>query len=593
MTNHEPTIASLLRQLANEYVGPVEEQHLFARVLELRPSSAKHPYTTIRERLRWDGLNLGWLRLSRRQLLPLRVALQGLRFRCQPHPHEVEAGLLTLSHLQPFVGLHSGACTLRDSEGARIPYLDLDTASTSEAVLSAFDLKAFYQRTAFHPGDSLLVTITSAEPLGLVIEREASTAFRAGAVAAQDAELLEAMVERVRRAHTTLIACDEIILPIFATAPWRTTYPGSAWQHLLLRDGRLQIVDDRFLSDQLFGTDPHTAYDYHSADTALFAEIDALQSEIGRARQLDVEAGLWSGQVQRASATYGFLDTDLAERPFFGGLDEPDEASWEVDAPWEATAAPPEATLDPNDPAILQAARDRLFALLPPNDTARLRLARPEEAEVIIASHLNMLLARAPELFPRIDQLPPNTPTDANLSLVMPPDWQDEWDDEAEDEVGADFEVELTANDNAFAVSSDLISQFYDYLLEMGKREATARGRARALNIYADFLAAYYGRSLAEGDYATLDECFFYYYPQRVMNSSVRQVRETATALKQLYAFLRQRGVVTDDRFAEALWNRRGQAARVVELYERIAREAHASPSFELLFERLFQPYTT
>jgi hypothetical protein len=73
------------------------------------------------------------------------------------------------------------------------------------------------------------------------------------------------------------------------------------------------------------------------------------------------------------------------------------------------------------------------------------------------------------------------------------------------------------------------------------------------------------------------------------MNTSTRQVRELCTALKQFYAFLKQRGVVGDDRFAEALWRRRDQAANVVAIYERISSE---SPSFELLFERLFLPYT-
>ena len=73
------------------------------------------------------------------------------------------------------------------------------------------------------------------------------------------------------------------------------------------------------------------------------------------------------------------------------------------------------------------------------------------------------------------------------------------------------------------------------------------------------------------------------------MHTSARQVREICTAIKQLYAFLKQRGIISDDRFAEALWRRRDQAARVVEIYERIAGDA---PGFETLFERLFQPYT-
>ncbi len=236
---------------------------------------------------------------------------------------------------------------------------------------------------------------------------------------------------------------------------------------------------------------------------------------------------------------------------------------------------------------MIAAARQRALALLPPEELARYNTARPEEAELILARNLNMLLVRAPDLFPQIELIaPPDEPEPASETLLSN-DWQDAYDDDSVEDLGEELEDDEALD--AFAASGDLIGQFHDYLIEMGKSEATARMRTRALNIYADFLASYYGRSLAEGDYATLDECLFFYYPRRVLNTSARQVREMCTALRQFYAFLRLRGIVAEDRFAEAIWRRRDQAARVVEIYERISSE---SPSFELLFERLFVPYT-
>ncbi|NJM07162.1 hypothetical protein HC891_14730 [Candidatus Gracilibacteria bacterium] len=73
------------------------------------------------------------------------------------------------------------------------------------------------------------------------------------------------------------------------------------------------------------------------------------------------------------------------------------------------------------------------------------------------------------------------------------------------------------------------------------------------------------------------------------MHTSPRQVRDICVAIKQFYSYLRQHGDIADDHFAIAQWRRRDQAARVVELYERISSE---SPNFELLFTRLFEPYT-
>jgi hypothetical protein len=602
MNQHEPTIATILRLLASEYDGPVEERRVLERVLERRPSSAKNPYATIRERLRWDGLTLGWLRLNRSQLVPLRVALQGLRFRCLPRTRDLGAGLLPLAHLQPFAGLRNYACIVRDSGGSSMPFIDLDGERGRDASLPAYDLRGWYGRVGFEPGDSIVVTIASAEPLVLQIEREAREQFRPAAVAAQDNELIQTIVERVRRSQAALVPCDEVVLPIFATAPWRNAYPGSPWQHLIMRDGRLQLVDDIFLTSQrigslnLFGTDEvfesraSSERDHQASDSALLAEIDALQREMHQSRERDAEAGLWSGQVQRASASFSSMEEEEPGRhQLFGGLEsELAEGGWEVSEEWNPDETYGEDEIDLDDPATIEAAHTQMLTLLPPDEVARYQAARSrEEAELVVARNLNMLLARAPELFPRIELVPPQEEPETSGDALFSGDWQDAWDDDAIDELGEELEGDEAMD--AFAASGDLIGQFHDYLLETGKSEGTARIRTRALNIYADFLASYYARSLAEGDYATLDECLFYYYPRRVMNSSARQVREICTALKQFYAFLRQRGIIAEDRFAEALWRRRDEAARVVEIYERISSE---SPSFELLFERLFLPYT-
>jgi hypothetical protein len=597
MTHHEPTIAHILRLLANEYDGPVDERRVLERVLERRPSSAKNPYATIRERLRWDGLTLGWLRLNRSQLVPLRIALQGLRFRCLPRQRDLQTGLLPLVHLQPFAGLRNYDCALRDAAGQAMPFVDLDAEQGREAALPAFDLRSWYARSGFQPGDSILVTVASAEPLVLQIEREPRDEFRAAAVAAQDAELVERIVERVRRSQAALMPCDEVVLPIFATAPWRNAYPGSPWQHLVMRDGRLQLVDDIFLTSQrigslhLFGADEVFEQaaggerDHQASDNALFAEIEALQRELHRSRRRDADAGLWSGQVQRASAGFGSMD-DEPGRGIFGSLDPAlAEGDWGDD--WDPDGIFTEDEIDMDDPATIDAARQRMLELIPHEAAQRLETARPEEAELIVAQHLNMLLARAPELFPRIELVPPEEEIEPSGDGLFSGDWQDAWDDDSVDDLGD--ELDDDGGVDAFAANGDLIGQFHDYLLEMGKSGGTARIRTRALHIYADFLASYYGRTLAEGDYATLDECLFFYYPRRVMNTSARQVREICTALKQFYAFLKQRGLIGDDRFAEALWRRRDQAARVVEIYEHISSE---SPNFELLFERLFLPYT-
>lgn len=602
MSTHEPTIANILRRLATEHDGPVAERRVLEQVLERRPSNAKNPFATIRERLRWDGLTLGWLRLNRHELVPLRVALQGLRFRCVPRATDVERGLLPLAHLQPFVGLRGVMVQLSDADGASIAYLDLDADSIFQLPdnfnARSCDLSDWYARTGFVAGDSILVTTLVAEPLTLQLVREPAAEFKRSAVAAQDAELLTAIVERVRRSQLTLIPSDEVVLPIFAAAAWRAAYPGTPWQQLVTQDGRLQLIDDIFLTsqihpalrffndDEVFSSVARPERDQIAASANLLAEIDALQRDMRRTREDDADQGLWDGRLLRASAAYGVVE---GGQQGFSDLDGFDNDVWSDD--WD-----PEGPFEiderlAEDPAALYEARRRLLAALPPGVADQLNDARPEEAELIIASHLNYLLVHEPALFPRID-----VPVEGAGDFAQDPDvdadddegWQDAWDEN--DDLVSELEEAFWDDDDSVSTrSGELISQFSDYLAEMGKSVATARIRVRDLHIVADFLASFYGRTLAEGDYATLDECLFYFYPRRVMTSTPRQARSICTAVKQFYRFLLDRGVISDDRFATALWRRRDQAARVVELYDQISSE---SPNFELLITRLFKPYT-
>lgn len=608
----ELTIAGILRHLAAEYDGPVDERRVLEQVLERRPSSAKNPYATIRERLRWDGLALGWLRLDRRRLMPLRVAMQGLRFRCVPRACDVADGLLPLAHLQPFAGLRGATLSLNDAHGTALPLIDPDDPDEESAEIAtpSFDLSAWYRRNGFVAGDSILVTIDGAEAMELTIEREPAAELRREAVAAQDAELIEALVTRVSRSQLVLIPCDEVVLPIFATAPWRTGYPGSPWQHLVTRDTRLQLVDDIFLtnqrhpslrlfsSDEVFEPAPESEPDRIASTTALLAEIDALQDALREARDRDADAGIWDGQIQRASATHNAADR-LADslRPNRSGSIDPfarerEPLGWD-DTPWDVGDVFEPDELIGDDPVAIADAQSRLLAALPPEAVERLKHARPEEAEVIIAQHLNMLLVRAPALFPKIE-LDLSTATDQSadpsLQAFQDDSWPDAWDEDDEWIADLDDDLDLGDETGSFARSGDLIARFHDYLAEIGKSATTARARARALRIYAEFLAAYYERTLAEGDYATLDECLFYYYPRRVMNTSPRQVRDLCTAIKQFYSFLVAHGEIPDDRFAQAIWRRRDQAARLLELYDRLSGD---SPDFDRLFARLFWPYTS
>jgi hypothetical protein len=652
----EPTISSILLELANEYTGIVAERDVFERVLTRRPSRAKDPYASIRNLLRYDSLETGWVRLGGGKLIPRRVALQDLRFRVLPSAEEIASDVLARAKLEPFVQLRMANPQLLDAQGQPIASattrLPGSTGIFNFAAVDAQTLNGWYRQHDFRPGDSILITITATAPITLQLEYEPAAHFRANDTAAQDHELLEGIVEQISRNRSTLLLADMLVLPIFAQAPWRTRYPGRPWQTLVAGDRRLRLLDDMYIADRSFRRpldflgESEVEEVWEQADQELLDAIAAFQAELRASRCEAAERGVWDGIAPRAStgqivfdiragtshviqpeAVNTLLDhsEEIEQRVARGDFaaieldaDDDDELNdmellpelEGADALFEIEDIEDMQQFMLDNPALVEATK-KLMASLSPAEMAALNDAEtPDQVQSILTKHLNTLLGRAPELFAELT--PELTPTSNGHDLTYDPDlpdsaesgystsellaldgserWEDDntgddWMNPDDEDEGEDEE----ATNEAAERSNALMERFYLAQLEQGKSETTAASRTGDLWIYADFLSSYYSRSLNEGDYATLDECLFFYYPRKVLNNSARSARDMCTSFKQFYTFLRAEGVIADDTFAQAMWRRRDQAARVVELYDEIDGE---SPQFERLFAHLFAPYT-
>lgn len=653
MALHEPTIASILQQLAAHYHGVVAEREVFDRVLERRPSNAKDPYASIREKLRFGAPRVGWVRLGGGELIPLRVALLGLRFRVIPSDDEFAGDMIERDRLEPFVSRNETNLRLEDVGGrllpARAATLPIGEGIFGPVAVPALSLGDWFQRVDFQPGDSVIVTIRLFEPLTLRLEHEPATLFRAEAVARQERELVDELVQHVARGRNNMLFAEDSVLPIYARAPWRTGYPGRPWQQLVAADRRLRLVDGLYIADStfrrpldmLFG-DEQQEQRWEELDQELLDEIAAFQAELLASRREAARRGLWNGIAPRASTGRVIFDmkagtqqmihpgivdalqdysADIEERAAHGGFDQ----EWSEELALDDFDDADDFDLDADDldsddelfdlediadmqafmeqnPALVESTK-KLMASLTPDEVAQLEEAEsPDEVQQILVGRLNKMLFSDPALFVTLAPNPPindgdGTGLDDALAFDSHQDevWDEddlfddeEWDDEELDE--DDFLDEDSSELQALIEhSSELMQRFYQHQTAHGKSEATAASRTGDLWIYADFLANYYGRTLEAGDYATLDECLFFYYPRKVLNSSPRAAREMCTSIKQFYGFLRAEGLMSDDAFAQAMWIRRDQAARAVELYGRIDGD---SPHFERLFAHLFAPYT-
>lgn len=646
---NEPTIASVLQELAKYYQNIVTEQELFQRVLELRPSSAKNPYASIRDKIRWDAGLVGWIRLSRTELIPLRLVLAGLRFRVIPGEREIDAGELDFIRLIPFVNVHQGIPSIIDGSNRVIKVSKL-TPNTSIGI--TFSLGDWYRCVGWQPGDSMLITIEQVEPLCLRIEREPHEAFRMQDVNCQEQNLLNVLVQQVQRQRSRMLIPDECILPVYAHAEWRTAYPGRPWQMLVEQDQRLRLLDGMFIADANFRRPLdslfsmlHNAEDRQKEDLVLLDTIKDFQSQMLASRRDHAAQGLWDGQLARVStarvifdmqdhnSTVVYLEPVDGLRDYHETIESNVAQGYYASNDWQDQFFPDEDDafeLDDDDddefeddflglaeihdiesfmeeyPGLAEAARKLLDAITPEELERLQHEDDPQVAQIILAQRLQHMLPSDPKLFstfavyhadPEAIERESSNTSDEGTNIIAAAidhmlNMDFELDDDGYEEEGSENNEFIHSDPDAVQAamerSSELMERFYHHLRAQGKSENTAINRTGDLWVYADFLASYYGRSLPEGSYATLDECLFFFYPRKVLNSSPRAAREMCTSIKQFYAYMRTNGLSGDD-FAQAIWRRRDQAARVVELYEHIDVD---SPEFDRLFAHLFAPYT-
>lgn len=661
MAHKEPTIASILEELATQFSGIVAAQDVYEKVLQHRPSQAKNPYASIRDQLRFGAPRIGWVWLGKDQLMPLQTALQGLRFRLIPYDVEIAHGALSTLHLRPFVPYGTTDVQFVDVHGQPIPHQQTTLESHTNAVMHssapALQMRTWFSQKPFIAGDSILISIFNTDPLTLQLEQEPAEDLRSADIIKQDQELIEALVERVARGNRTALFCEDSVLTIYAQAPWRTQYPGLPWRQLVQREPRLQMLDDELIAHSSFRRsfeftitgDRHTN-DRATKDAVILEQITQFQSELLTSRRVAAQQKLWDGVAPRISTSRtifnlfegtaetiypGAINTledytaDIEERvtsgefqreqwiesediddmiefdddPLFEGEFEDD--TFEDDEFEDIDDIGDVQTFLDQNPVLGEATR-QLMTSLSPEELEQLQDAQTlEDIQRVLSGRLADLLRTHPSLFVPLDTpslTNGNTnghahtngnghhPDEESPSFDEEDDWEEAdallseevWDENEEDE-------EQIATEESLKRSNELMEQFYEYQKSLGRSEATALNRTRDLWIYADFLGRYYAQSLDKGDYATLDECLFFYYPHKVLNRSEREAREMCISLKQFYAFLKMHNYIVSDAFAIAIWQRRYQAARAIELYNQIDTD---SPHFERLFAHLFAPYT-
>lgn len=253
MKNKSPSMAEAVKQALSEANGPIKQNDLIEKVLEIYPSSAKKPDASIRRHLRMEEAGRSIVFLDKKTVIPLWVGAPGVRFRISLSRWQVNKGALPV--FPPFQGWisHTDERPVLDFMDEQRNPLQINIVSLKYRIsglkedfeVDAFELSHWFQKHNVRRNDSILVTVESWEPRGFRLEFEPEKKRRIHREEIEDKnqELADIFFDMLETATAEQIYVNKAIPTAYLRLPDPRGYPGDHWTTVLEKDSRMRQSD--------------------------------------------------------------------------------------------------------------------------------------------------------------------------------------------------------------------------------------------------------------------------------------------------------------------------------------------------------------
>lgn len=246
------TLEQAVQQVVAELDGPTPVAEVARRVLAIRPSTAKRPEQMVRNQLslHWHKK---WVYLDGKTVIPLRLAMNGVRFRIVLSRLEARRGVLFfVPNFLGFVkyGLSPADLTLLDAAGQPLPARPTKIKLEHRSLLgdytteeAAWDLEAWFKSLKAREGDSLLVTVEDWDEARYRLEHEPVGRRRFDEVDRKNRELADLLFDVLEQAYSESVYSVEALHKAYVRMADPRGYPGDPWVEVVQRDSRMKLFD--------------------------------------------------------------------------------------------------------------------------------------------------------------------------------------------------------------------------------------------------------------------------------------------------------------------------------------------------------------
>lgn len=254
-----PALSQVAGAIIAELDAPIAFDEFVQRILARYQSKAKNPAQAVRANLRYELLRLGTVFLDSKTIVPLRVALKGIRFRIPLDQEQLKHGVIWYDWFIPFYkgryfyNALETIPTLFDTQAQPIP-TSLATVesqsnfndwlimlgSSATVRKNALDLRHWLQEHRAQKEDSILVTLLDYERAHFAIEHEPRRQRREPEIQAQNRALADMIWNVLQETTDERLYTSQGIATAYARLPSARDYPGDHWHQVLDTDPRMR-----------------------------------------------------------------------------------------------------------------------------------------------------------------------------------------------------------------------------------------------------------------------------------------------------------------------------------------------------------------
>jgi hypothetical protein len=249
MADKKITLKQVVEQVLSELEGPITVTDLAERVYAIYPTKAKDPMSSLRNCLYYDEQGVNLVYLDKSTVLPMRIAMQGVRFRVPIDRHAEKSSEIPVLFFDYFIGRRADAKNIRfvDSAGKPITFKIKSAKNIWEKnpllrndFVDVFDFSEWFKRIRPQRGDSLLVTVKGWENCEFMMEYEPKKKRRLEEIQRYNAEFANILFNMLEESRDENIFLDQAIPNAFARLSNPQGYPGDHWHEIVERDRRMK-----------------------------------------------------------------------------------------------------------------------------------------------------------------------------------------------------------------------------------------------------------------------------------------------------------------------------------------------------------------